>query len=642
MKPARLLFLFALLGLAALASAQAADVTPNPSRLEIKSPDGNVALTFTLDSAGAPLYAVSYKGKPVILESRLGLALKDASSLTHDFKLVESVQGATDQTWTPVAAERSPIHDHYAYAIITLQKEWGPRLTLEFRVYDEGAAFRYTIPKQERLGSFTIDEESEFRFADDHACWPVYTAQSQYKGGLKLSDVKPGCERPLTVEIANGPAVAIGEAGLIDYSRMRLQPSGRPHAVKAHLGGPVTGAAPFSSPWRFVMIGDTPGQLLERNYLVLNLNEPSRVKDTSWIKPGKVIREVTLSTVGGKAAIDFAVKMGLQYIEYDAGWYGYEYDAKSDARGVHLDPRRSKGPLDLQAVIDYGKQKGIGVILYVNHLALEKQADELFPLYRKWGVAGVKYGFVNVGSQQWTKWIADNLQKCADNRLMVDIHDEYRQTGLSRTFPNLMTTEGVGGDEEFPPAEHETALPFTRALCGTYDHTICMFDQRLITGVSKKKGHEGESTKKSRAFQLAKAVTVFSPWQFIYWYDRPDAYHGEPELDFWKTIPTVWDETRVVNGAIGKFATIARRSGQEWYVGSINAGERRTLRIPLAFLDPAKKYEATIYSEGAPAAPEGEALKKIAIARQAVSAASVISADMSEVGGHAMRIVPVQ
>lgn len=616
--------------------------------VELKSPDGNVALTFHLTTAGEPAYLVSYKGRPVLLESRLGLELEGALPLTRGFTMTgELKRDSHDETWNPVAAERSPIRDHYNGATVTMTDIAGRKLQLSFRAYDEGAAFRTTVPAQQGLKDFTITgEASEFRFDNDYRCWPVYTAQAQYNQSLQtISNVKKGCERPLTVELDSNLYAAIGEAGLNDYSRMKFQPAGGRNALKASLEGTVKGAAPFSSPWRFVLVGEKPGQLLERNYLVLNLNEPSLIKDTSWIKPGKVIRETSLSTVGGKACVDFAVKMGLSYIEYDAGWYGHEYDAKSDASGVHLDPLRSKGPLDLQAVIDYGKEKGIGVILYVNHLALEKQADQIFPLYEKWGVRGVKFGFVNVGPQQWSKWVFDHVKKAADHHLMVDIHDEYRQTGISRTLPNLMTTEGVGGDEEFPPATHMAALPFTRALCGSYDNTICMFDNRLLAFNPNQKSKNKKPVtdqRKSRAFQLAKAVVVFSPWQFIFWYDRPESYHGEPELDFWKTIPTVWDETRVVSGVIGQYATIARRSGDTWYVGTVNAGKRRTLRIPLRFLGPGKQYNAEIYNEGAPDSREAADLIKIKIEKQTVDSATMILAEVSDIGGHAMKLTPVK
>ncbi len=300
--------------------------------------------------------------------------------------------------------------------------------------------------------------------------------------------------------------------------------------------------------------------------MILNLNDPCAIADTSWIKPGKVIREVTLTTVGGKACVDFAARHHLQYVEFDAGWYGHEYSDTADARQVNVDPKRSPGPLDLQEVIRYANERGIGIILYVNRRALERQLDEILPLYRQWGVRGVKYGFVQVGSQQWTRWLHEAVRKAAEHQLMVDIHDEYRPTGYSRTYPNLMTQEGIAGDETSPANELTLTILFTRMLAGAADNTICYYDQRVDRNAS-------------HAYQLAKAVCLFSPWQFLYWYDRPppappdkggagnaDSVIGdEPELEFFDHVPTAWDDTRVLHGQIGQYAVIARRRGAEWY-----------------------------------------------------------------------------
>lgn len=191
------------------------------------------------------------------------------------------------------------------------------------------------------------------------------------------------------------------------------------------------------------------------------------------------MREVTLTTEGGKALVDFAVKRNLQYIHFDAGWYGFEYDKASDATTVTLDPRRNPkiDALNLKEVVAYAKQHGIGVMLYVNQRALQQQLDEILPLYKSWGISGIKFGFVQVGSQVWTKWMHEAVKKCADYGLMVDIHDEYRPTGFSRTYPNLMTQEGIRGNEEFPDATHNVTLPFTRFVAGAADYTICYYRQ---------------------------------------------------------------------------------------------------------------------------------------------------------------------
>jgi alpha-glucosidase len=375
---------------------------------------------------------------------------------------------------------------------------------------------------------------------------------------------------------------------------------------------------------------------LENNDIILNLNVPCAIEDTSWIKPGKVIREVTLTTVGGKACVDFAASHGLQYVEFDAGWYGHEYDEASDATTVTVDPKRSPGPLDLHEVIRYAEQRGIGILLYVNRRALEKQLDEVLPLLSRWGVKGVKYGFVNVGSQQWTTWLHDAIRKAADNRLMVDVHDEYRPTGYSRTYPNLMTQEGIGGDETSPSNEQTLTILFTRMLAGAGDNTVCYYDSRVDRNAS-------------HAYQLAKSVCIYSPWQFVYWYDRPAGSPGtvgaggqrggignEPELEFFTHVPAVWDDTRVIHGQIGQFAVIARRSGDAWYIGAMNDSQPRTLNLPMDFLVPNRKYTAHIYSDD----PTVETRTHVRVDRRPVDADTEWEISLAPRCGQAIRIVP--
>lgn len=597
---------------------------------ELKSPDGQlVARVEVKDAAGAtgcPVYSVTYRGWPVVAESRLGLRLGSGVRLDQHFAATAAAPTAHDETWRPVAAERSEIRDHFNELAVDLADDQTPphRLRLTFRAYDEGVAFSYSLPAQPALTDFTITNEvTEFRFNADYPCWPVYSAQGVYTN-KPLSQVGANCERPLVITIPGGPALAVGEARLVDYSRMRLKNQrGQPLTLVPDLGGPVTARAPFRSPWRFLMVGESPGQLIERDDLVLNLNDPCALADTSWIKPGKVIRETTLSTAGGLACVDFAVKAGLQYIEFDAGWYGPENSDASDARFVNVKTNRPQGGLDLQRVIDYGREHGIGVLLYVNHRALERQLDELLPIYQQWGVKGIKFGFVNVGPQKWTAWLHDAVRKCAAAHLVVDVHDEYRPTGWSRTYPNLLTQEGVRGNEEMPPAWHNAVLPFTRFLCGPADCTFCWYDQRIKT---------------SHAHQLAASVVFFSPLQFLFWYDKPAQCRWEPELEFWKHLPTVWDETRVLNGVIGQHVTTARRSGGDWYLGALNARQRRQLDLPLSFLKPGTRYTAWIYSD---AQPDGAAPREVKIEQRAVDAGTVLHADLADNGGLAIRIIPV-
>jgi alpha-glucosidase len=505
------------------------------------------------------------------------------------------------------------------------------QLVVTFRVYDEGVAMAYTVPRQPGLDRVRITaERTEFRFAGDYPAWATYKGQGVYQR-VPLSEIQPGCERPLVIEMAGDRYAALAEAKLVDYARMKFAPLAQaPHGLVSRLDGPVEGTAPLTTPWRVVMVAESPGRLVENNFLIPNLNDPCAIADTSWIKPGKAIREGTLTTEGGKACVDFAVKRGLQYVEYDAGWYGPEFDPASDARAVNIDPARKKGPLDLQEVIRYADERGIGIILYVNQRALERQLDELLPLYRQWGVKGLKFGFVNVGSQKWTAWLHEAVRKCAAQRFMVDIHDEYRPTGFSRTYPNLITVEGILGDETSPPNTQTLAYAFTRMLAGPADNTVCYYDKRVKANAS-------------HAYQLAKPVCLFSPWQFLFWYDRPPIssspgaktnFGDEPELEFYNHLPTTWDDTKVLQGRIGEYALIARRKGDDWFLGFMNSGEARSFAVPLDFLTPGGSYEASVYSDD----PSVPTKTNVRIDRIKVTRDSSLELKAGPQGGVAVRI----
>jgi alpha-glucosidase len=614
------------------------------TNVKLESPDEKVVVKFGLkkigDKQNCPVYSVYYRNMPIVVDSSLGFDIKDSLSLDAGFEIANVTKTSHDQIWHPVYGERNKIRDHYNQLIVDLKEiaESNRRLRLTFRAYNEGMAFRYTLPPQAAVKDFVISaEKSQFRFLADHTAWAVYSAQGVYSK-VPLSKIKNNCERPTTIQIDDNIFVAVGEAGLVDYARMRLSPAkDRPYTLVSSLAGEVKAVAPFNTPWRFVLLGDTPGSLLERNFLILNLNEPCAIKDTSWIKPGKVIREVTLTTNGGRACVDFAVKHNLQYVEFDAGWYGPEGSGKSDARTISLDPGRSRGPLDLHHVIDYAKKRGIGIILYVNRRALERQLDEILPLYEKWGVKGVKYGFVQVGSQKWTRWLHEAVRKAAQYHLMVDIHDEYRPTGYSRTYPNLMTQEGIGGDETSPSNTQTLNILFNRMIAGAADNTICYYDGRVARNAS-------------HAYQLAKAVCFYSPWQFLYWYDRPQTsppraggaggsrggIGDEPELEFFDHCPTVWDDTKVIHGNIGEYAIMARRSGRNWFIGCMNSGRPRSFNVPLEFLDAGSKYIAHIYSDD----PTVTTRTHVRIERFLVDRDTVLKISVSAKGGQAFRIVP--
>jgi len=569
------------------------------NQVNVISPDGN--FRFELRNERSQLfYYVYFKNKEIIGKSSMGFKFSENEHDLNKLTINTVKESKVNSHWKPIFGEKNIYPEQYQQAVVSFSSNVPdmPIFQLNIRAYNEGIAFRYEF---ENAKQTTIEAElTEFALPANSEVWISNKAQAKIIKRKFSEFNNTSIERPLLAQLNDSLFVSLGEAALIDFARMNFNVNHeKPAVLVADLSSQVNYNGAFNSPWRTIMAGNSAGEILENNYLLLNLNDPNKIANSDWIKPGKVIREVTLTTQGGIACVDFAVKHNLQYIEFDAGWYGNEYDDSSDASTVTVDPNRSKGPLDLHQVIKYAESKGIGVILYVNRRALEKQLDELLPLIKSWGVKGLKYGFVNVGSQKWTSWLHNAVRKAADHKLMVNIHDEYRPTGYSRTYPNLMTQEGIRGDEASPDNSMVLKTLFVRMLAGAGDHTNCYFADR----VDDKLG--------SHASQLAKSICIYSPWQFLYWYDRPinsvpkadgaggnDKFITEvPELTFFDQLPTVWDDTKVIEGYPGKYAVVARKSETTWFVGVLNGDQERDFNIPFDFLDPNSKYEATIFTD---------------------------------------------
>lgn len=566
----------------------------------LTSPDGTLKVTVEPRGAGL-VYSASLDNQSVVEPSAVAFGPWEGAR--------PGARRAVRSAWKPVYGERSEIPERYdTLTFRSSAKEF------ELRVFDEGFAFRYRLKGS---GPFRLDGEmTVVRFPKGSQGFEEHGPEGEYSL-VPVEAIRPDCERPLTVRTAGGLWLSLAEAAATDYPRTLFSPTGDGGLTTA-TAGPISGTLPFTTPWRVFVVGRRPGDLPERNYLVLNLSEPQQIADTAWIRPGKVIREVTLSTAGGKRAVDFAVARGLQFVEYDAGWYGHEYDDASDARQAAPDPKRiagipDHGGLDLQAVIRYAKQRGIGIILYVNRRALERQMDELFPLFEKWGVAGVKFGFVQVGPQQWTRWLHGAIEKAARYRLMVDVHDAWRPGGFTRTYPNLMTVEGVRGNEHMPDARHNTILPFTRAVAGSYDYTICWSTDRL---------------KVSKAHQMAQSVIHYSPWQFLFWYDRPEQVRPEPALDWFTDLPTVWDETRILAGVPGEYVVTARRSGRQWRIGAITNEAARRVRITMPAAGRARVWS------------DGDGPRQVRLAERVVGKGQILDLELPPSGGCAIELRP--
>lgn len=583
----------------------------------LNSPDGK--LSFVLEDHGGLIWSVTRAGVPVITNGALGVVIGNPPRLlpSPESKVSLLSSRSVDTTWTNSFGERLLVRDRYNEEVFSLQPETGrgEKITLQVRAYDEGIAFRYGI---RGAGEITVKgEKTTFPLpSPDTPVWTTTSAQGPILKG-PVSGLKACVDRPVLAEIGNGLVAAVGEAGLVDYSRMRFTASN--NALVATLERDTNGTViPFGftngffTPWRFVMVAESPSKLAESSDFVLNLNEPSKIDDTSWIKPGKVIRDRTLTTQGGKACIDFATEQNLGYVLLDAGWYGPEGKDSSVATGVNIDPARYTGPLDLPEVMAYARQKGVGVILYVNYRALRNgRIDTILPLFKSWGVAGIKFGFVPVGDREVTKRLHEWIEKAAAQGMVLDIHDEYRPTGITRTWPNVLTAEGIRGDEENKkrPADNAQILKslFTRCLMGPADQTNCYFDNEIV-------GRLG-----SHGSQLAKTIVIPSSLQTLFWYDLPP---GAPprggggvidpsvtEMEFFRQLPTTWEETRFLEGKPGAFASVARRKGDVWYLGCLNGDEARTFSFPLGFLKPGTAYRMEIFHDD-PSSPSVTKISK--------------------------------
>lgn len=599
--------------------------------LKLSSPDGRKTVSF--DKPGKELiYSVDIDGEAAVLPSRAGLeidnwvwemalgkrTLEQADSWM-ELLTVDSVtvHAPVDSTWTPLYGERSTVRDRFNSATLHLSRKDKSdyRLDVEVRAYDEGMAFRYFFPEHPAaIFHKVIDDLTDYTLPEGTMAWSEKWAQSGFDY-TPVDSIKRPVERALTMELPGGKWLALLDADVDDWCLTKFRArEDKPGTLESVMYSPVDIVTYYATPWKIIMTADTPGQLIENNDIVLNLN-PRAEGDFSWVKPGKIMRS-PISTEMGLKTIDFCAEHNIPYMLYDWQWYMPCTSHDGDATKV-------VDKVDMPRVIAHGKEKGVGVWLYVNQHALMKQMDELFPLLSEWGVAGVKSGFVQYASHRWAVWLHDMVRKAADNGLMMNIHDEFRPSGFSRTYPNLLTQEGICGNEEFPDATHNTILPFTRMLNGAADYTICYYDKRL---------------RNTHAHQLAASLIFYSPLQTIFWYDNPTLYGGEPEISWFEDLQTVFDDTRVLSGRPGESIAMARRKADTWWAAALanNDGGRQT--VDLSFLDPGKKYTATIYTDG------GDKVKTrthVAIDTKKVKSTDKLTFDLAPRGGVAIKFMPL-
>ena len=633
-------FFIAILFLAIAVAGNAAET--------LQSPDSKYNFVFE-QKDGRLVYHLDYAGKQVVeegelgvnidnhlVESAMGIPVDNSKVWTQGMEVIKVERAAKDEIWNPIYGEYSSIRDHYNEMVIHLMKGgnhdnsgngYDKRQQYLFdiivRAYDEGVAIRYHFPEATNgLFMHITDELTSFRLAPGAEAYHFAWAQSHANKVKLLKSEKAWkeeAERPLTLQLANGLYAAVGEAALSDFVRGKLKLKAD-NELQMSMFQSADIITAYDMPWRFIMVGEKAIDLINNKQMVLNLNAPCQIADAKeWVRPGKAFRVCRLDKKTLYEGVDFCVDRGLQYIELDAGWYGPEMKMSSSALKV-ADNR----DFNMAELCAYAKSKGIGVWVYVNQRALYQELDRILPLYQKWGISGIKFGFVQIGSQEWTTWLHNAVKKCADYHIMVDIHDEYRPTGWSRTYPNLMTQEGIGGNEEMPAADHNVVLPFTRFLCGPADYTPCYFNGRV---------------KNTKAHQLAMPVVYYSPITFLYWYDLPNAYKGEKELDFWKHCPTVWDESKALEGEIGEYIVQARRTGNDWFVGAMNGLQARDITINTTdFLQKGKKYRVEIYNDD----PSLQTRTKVSSTMVNVKAGKQLKLHLQASGGAALRFVPVK
>ncbi|MGA2740501.1 MAG: glycoside hydrolase family 97 protein [Bryobacteraceae bacterium] len=611
---------FALILLAAAAWPQA----------RVASPDGRVVFELT-PGVDQLQYRVTFRGKPLIDPSALGFDLQNQPPLGANLKLTAAVPSMPH-------GKSNPVRNHYNALLAEFEEVARPgrRLSVEARAYDDGVAFRYLIPEQTALREVRIvREKTQFELAKDADTWPLVLAsyRTPYEANYEhvpLGGIVPSwlVALPFLAELPGTGFVAISEAQIENYPGMYLSHpaggSGRlleaklaPRADEPELA--ASGTTPLRTPWRVLMIADQPGRLIESN-IVINLNPPSEIVDTSWIKPGKaawdwwsgtyakgVSFKPGMNTETMKHYIEFAAEAKLEYMLIDAGW------APRGKEAMH-DITQTIPEIDMPEILRYAASKGVKIWLWAHWTSVDRQMDEAFPMFEKWGVAGVKIDFMDRDDQWMVDWYRRVLRNAAQHHLMIDYHGAYKPDGIRRTWPNLVTREGVMGAEyskwsaRVTPA-HNVILAYTRMLAGPMDYT---------------------------PHQLALFVVFESAFEMVA--DYPEAYKLQPGLAFISAVPTVWDETRVLNGKVGEWITIARRRGKEWFVGGITDWTSRELDVPLDFLGDGE-YRAEIYADG----PDADSQPThIMSGQQPIGRAAKLRLKLASGGGFAIRIRPAQ
>ena len=679
------------------------------------SPDGNVILSFSLKNDGTPSYKVSYKNKAVINESTLGFTLKKADPLTNNFKVVDTKKSTFKETWKPVWGEESEILNHYNELLVSLeQNNTNRKMNIRFRVYNEGVGFRYEFPSQKELTYFVVEEElSQFAMTGDHTAWWIpgdYDTQEYDYMESKLSEIRglmkeavtenvsqfafspTGVQTSLMMKTKDGLYINLHEAALVDYSLMNLNLDDKTFVFQSWLTPDAKGdkgylMAPCHSPWRTIMVSDDARKILASR-LILNLNEPCAIADTSWIKPVKYVGvwwemitgknswsytndlpTIDLNTVdysktkpnGTHGAnneevrkyIDFAAKHGFDQVLVEGWNIGWEdwFGNKKDYVFDFLTPYPD---FDLKALNEYAHSKGVKLMMHHETSGstrnYERHMKAAYELMNKYGYNSVKSGYVGdilpVGEHHYSQSTINHylyaIKEAAKHKIMVNAHEAVRPTGICRTYPNMIGNESArgteyeafGGNKVF----HTTILPFTRLQGGPMDYTPGIFE----TEMKYVNPNNNNQIRTTLARQLALYVTMYSPLQMAA--DLPENYEKFMDaFQFIKDVPVDWQKSVYLEAEPGRYITIARKDkhSNDWYVGCTAHEGGHTSELLLNFLDKGRKYEATIYADAKDANWKTNP-KAYTITKQKVNAKTKLKLTAAQGGGYAISIKEIK
>ena len=682
---------------------------------EQASPNGNVVVSFSLNKQGVPFYKISYKNKPVIKESSLGFLLKGSESLTENFKILDAQKTNFKETWQPVWGEEIEILNHYNELLVSLEQTTSLRkMNIRFRVYNEGVGFRYEFPQQKELTYFVISEElSQFAMAGDHTAWWIpgdYDTQeydytecklSQIREQMPQAVIKNVCQTPfsptgvqtsLMMKSQDGLYINLHEAALVNYPCMHLNLDDKKFIFQSHLTPDAQGNkghlyTPYHTPWRTIMVSDDARDILASR-LILNLNDPCALTDTSWIKPVKYIG-VWWEMITGKSSwaytndlptidldkvdysktkpngthaannqkvrryIDFAAKHGFDQVLVEGWNIGWEdwFDHSKDYVFDFVTPYPD---FDLKGLNDYAHSKGVKLMMHHETSAslrnYERHMEKAYQLMNDYGYNSVKSGYVGSiiprGEHHYGQWAVNHylyaLKEAAKHKIMVNAHEAVRPTGLCRTYPNLIGNESARGTEyealETVKPFNTTILPFTRLQGGPMDYTPGIFETDIVN-VNPENPHKVSST---LAKQLGLYVTMYSPLQMAA--DLPENYEKFPDaFEFIKEVPVDWQKSIYLEAEPGKYITIARKDkhSNRWYIGCTANENGHNSELLLNFLDKGKNYEATLYVDGKDASYKHNA-KSYKIFKQKVNHKTKLKLTAASGGGYAISIKPIE